>query len=77
MKIRLNLKDPDGVYNSVDEATKESVAEVQGVSDDEREELQKSRREEIEESIRKWVRYSEYLSVEIDTDAQTARVLDA
>jgi putative heme iron utilization protein len=77
MKIQLHLKDPDGVYDSIADAAKASMAEVTGINDSEREELQENRREEIAKSLRQWVKYDEYVSVEIDTETQTTRVLDA
>jgi len=74
MKFKITMKDPDGVYNSVTDAAAASAAAVNGISDDERESLEESRREEITECIGKWFEYSEYLTVEIDTDSMTATV---
>ena len=77
MKFKIQMKDPDGVYDSVTEAANASSQSVSGISDDEREELAESRREELDEKIRKWFKYGEYLTVEIDTDKNTATVCDA
>jgi hypothetical protein len=74
MKIRLTLKDPDGVYESVREAASEQLSALEGLSDEELDDLKKSREEEINEDIKQWVEYGEYLTVEIDTDAGTATV---
>lgn len=73
MKIKIHLKDPDGVANSIDEAVRISVSEIAGLSDDERERLFEERRDAL--SIDRWVEYGEYVSIEIDTDEDTARVL--
>jgi hypothetical protein len=77
MKFKITMKDPDGVYDSVTEAAKQSAAEAKGIDETEREELQESRRETIDQDIRQWFKYGEYLTVEIDTEAKTATVLNA
>ncbi len=76
MKFKIQMKDPDGVYDSVTDAAVASAAAVNGITDDEREALEETRREEIDEAIGKWFEYSEYLTVEIDTDAMTATVCE-
>jgi hypothetical protein len=75
MKIKLTFKDPDGVSCSIDDAVNKSVAEVTGISEDEREELKETRREQIEDAIKAFVEYSEYVTIEIDTETGTAKVL--
>jgi len=75
MKIKITLKDPDGVYDSLQKAAEESVDEITGIDEDEKEELIERRKEKISESIEKWVEYDEYVTIEIDTDNNTAKVL--
>jgi len=77
MKIKIHLKDPDGVYESINCAAKRSVEEIIGLklSDSERESLVEGRHESMSESCSKWIKYGEYVTIEIDTDAGTAVVL--
>ena len=56
MKIIINLKDPDGVYDSLIEA---------GINPNKLGGL----------AIDKFITYLEYVSIEIDTETQTAKVL--
>lgn len=69
MKIRITLKDPDGVSNSVDEAAKQNVYE--GDNEQELENV----KERIETIISDWIRWGEYVTIEIDVDTGIARVL--
>lgn len=70
MKIRLHLKDYDGVFDSLDEIVK---AKNRGAS---KEELRAAHRE-LEKKIDPWVSFGEYVSIEIDTETNTATVLKA
>ena len=76
MKIKLMFKDPDGVWESVDEAVRESLEGVKDIDADERESLHEERRDKVFAQIEKWVEYKEYVTVEIDTYAKTARVVE-
>lgn len=73
MKVKLFLKDPDGVYESVKDAVQETLPD--GLSEDEAEDLLKSRMEDTHEKLKKWVEWEEYVTVEIDTGTGEARVL--
>lgn len=75
MKLRIVLKDPDGVYNCIDEDVRESLREMTGISDDERDVLREHRREEMGQAIKRWVEYGEYVSISIVTYANTAAVV--
>ena len=77
MKFKVTMKDPDGVQDSIQDAVEESVKGIAGLSDDEREAVAEKRQEELSELIGKWFEYSEYLTVEIDTDAQSITVCAA
>jgi uncharacterized protein (UPF0332 family) len=66
MKIRITFKSPDGVY----EAFKEHFPESNQCEEDSNEE------EQARDFIDKYVRYSEYITVEFDTVAKTATVLE-
>ena len=76
MKIVVNLKDPDGFSNDVDEAVREQLASVEGLSDREREMLFDIRLDEAWAKLGRFVGCKEYLRVEFDLDTGTARVLE-
>jgi hypothetical protein len=74
MKFTITFKDPDGVYESLDAAAKESVND-KSLLPAERKALVAARRVTLDAAIKPWVEYGEYLNVEIDTAAGTATVL--
>lgn len=75
MKFKITMKDPDGVYECVRDAVKDSLRAESGLSKDEREALIEVRYEAFQELVRKWFRHGEYVDVEIDTEAGTATLL--
>ena len=75
VKVKLFLKDPDGVYESVKDAVQETLPD--GLNEDEAEDLLKSRMEDTHEKLKTWVKWKENVTVEIDTEAGTAVVLRA
>ncbi len=74
MKIRITMKDPDGVYECVEDALKASLPADS--SDAEKKAVLEVRREEVGDVLRRWFRYGEYIDVEVDTDAKTIRVIE-
>ena len=77
MKIKITLKDPDGVYEALNDAADKSLIEVSGITSEERKSLYGLRRESISSDCKQWIKYGEYVTIEIDTDAKTAKVLEA
>jgi hypothetical protein len=79
MKIRVTLKDPDTMPDAVCDAVHANVkTSVLGVSEHERKSIASDRICEIQSEItQRWMRYSEYLTVEFDTDTWEATVLPA
>lgn len=71
MKIRIQFKDPDAVSDAVDAAIDGSRPE--GLSENEWEAVKEERREEL--TLRPFIEYQEYCTVEIDTEAKTAVVI--
>lgn len=71
--LRVSLKDPDGFSEAIDEAVRESLAGLE--DEDERDTLEDLRREKTEAALEKWVRYSEYVTLEFDLANGTARVV--
>lgn len=76
MKIRVTMKDPDTLHNAVQEAVMAQLEGLDGVDDDESEQLRESREEEMRAKCRRWFKWSEYLTVEIDTEAMTCVVVE-
>lgn len=76
MKIKVIMKDPDTMYDAVQEAVKRGI-KAMNLPEDEAEGLIELRCEKEREKMSKWFKYGEYLAVEIDTDAMTATVLEA
>lgn len=75
MKIRVTLKDPDTMHDAVDDAVGK-MPPPDGVESEEWDRIRESRAEKVKEAISaKWMEYSEYLTVEFDTDAGTATVI--
>jgi len=77
MKLKLTTKDPDGVCEMIREAAENQVREMEGLDDDESESLIESRYKKIDEQLEKWIKYSEYIFIEFDTELGTATVLPA
>ncbi|HYQ47110.1 MAG TPA: hypothetical protein VER11_34305 [Polyangiaceae bacterium] len=77
MKFTITFKDPDTVSDAIRDAAKQEVSQIVGLkSERERENLIETRCEDITAVTEKWIEYGEYLRVEIDTEAQTARILE-
>lgn len=77
MKFRITMKDPDGIYECTEDAIKRDVAAIPGLSKDEREAVLEKRRDAVIDVRDRWFEYGDYVTVEIDTDAGTARVVEA
>ena len=76
MKFKVTMKDPDTLYDAIGEAVEQAVSDTIGVGDqDEREALIKVRVDKVKIICNKWFEYGEYLTVEIDTDAETCTVV--
>lgn len=76
MKFRIQLKDPDGFCDGFDDAVRESVSNIDGLDDDERSEVLDKRGETLRKFSGRWVQYNEYITIEFDTDANTAKVVE-
>jgi len=77
MKLKLTIKDPHSVCEMIREAAENQVREMEGLDDDESESLIESRYKKINEQLGKWIKYSEYIFIEFDTELGTATVLPA
>jgi hypothetical protein len=74
MKFAITFKDPDGVYESLRDAAAESVSSIEGVDDEERTALEEARQKKFQNFIEQWIRYFEHVTIEFDTEANTALV---
>lgn len=76
MKVRVTLKDPDTMPDAVDDAAKR-LKKPDGITSSEWATLREQRAEEAKSIISEhWMDYAEYLEVEFDTDALTAKVIE-
>ena len=77
MKFQVTMKDPDVLNDVIEEALVNEVDEIFGLDTNERQALVEERSEKIRDICKKWFRYGELLTVEVDTDAATCTVLPA
>jgi len=75
MKFRVTLKDPDGPYECIQDAAKDMTKAIDGITDDERKAIQEKRAETLSKFAGRWMSYGEYITVEFDTEAETATVI--
>jgi hypothetical protein len=75
MKFRMLLKDPDGISDAIMDAAKLSLAGNTFMDKSEAEEAREARQERIKSAVETWVEYGDYVEVEFDLEAKTARVL--
>jgi len=75
MIFRVTFKDPDTLHDAIYDAVKADVATMAGLDEDEKEAVAEKRRERVAERVGRWFKYSEYVTIEIDTDADTAVVV--
>ena len=74
MKFKVYMKDPDVLHDGIEEALDEDL-KSSGLPDDEQEALREIRFEKASDVASKWFQYGEYLTVEIDTEKETIRVV--
>ncbi len=74
MKFRITFKDPDVVSDAISEAIDEEL-EQSGLPEDERLMLRDHRIEKLQDKVTKWFHYMEYVTIEVDTDKNTAIVI--
>lgn len=77
MKFKVTMKDPDTLQDAISDAVADDLAKIEGLSDDDRKNLLDGRKAAAAEVAAKWFKYGEYVTVEIDTEAQTATVCAA
>ena len=75
MKIRITVKDPDAIGDAIMEAAEKEVNAIEGLSQDEKEMLMETRQEKLSNLFNTFFEWGEYIRIEIDTEAKTARVI--
>lgn len=73
MKFRVTMKDPDTLYDAIDDAVRDDTTAI--ADEDERREVREVRGAKVRKLCRQWFKYGEYLTVEIDTETQTCTVV--
>ena len=81
MKIKIILKSPDAVNDSVRSAVEDQYRNEHNkhdeyLDDDEWVEINERVNALFNGPLHKWIAYREYVTIEIDTDAGTARVCE-
>lgn len=73
-KILVTLKDPDVLHDSIAEHVTNELAASE-LPDDEQDALREVRIDKYSKILEDWFEWGEYVTLEFDTDAKTARVL--
>ncbi len=76
MRFQVTMKDPDVLSDAIADAVELSLADL-FLPTDEVEALRQARCSKASELANQWFEYGEYLTVEIDTETKTIRVLSA
>ena len=74
MEVKIYMKDPDAVYEAVQDAVEREVAGIADLSDEERDLLVPFRVGAVMTSLAQWLEFGECLTVVFDTDASTAMI---
>lgn len=74
--ITVTLKDPDTMYDAVQDHVDEEL-KASNLPEDEQELVKDARVEKYSEILGNFFEYGEYLTVEFNTEAKTARVVSA
>jgi hypothetical protein len=75
MKIKIQFKDPDAIGDAIQSAVVDELSKIEGLSDDEKCDLKENRIENVADAITGFIRWGEYVMIEIDTVSKTARVV--
>lgn len=73
MIFQVTMKDPDVLHDAISDAVAETIADM---PEDEGEAVHEIRSQKAQEVASRWFEYSEYLTVEIDTEKETITVIE-
>ena len=76
MKFRIEFKDPDALFDATREAAETSLA-ILPLTTRERDAVRVLRSDQLNGVASTWIKYGEYICVEIDTVLETATVIPA
>lgn len=74
MKVKVFIKDTDVLQDAVEESVDDELKNS-GLAEDEKEAVRELRIEKALDVAGEWWEYGEYITVEFDTEARTARVV--
>jgi len=74
MKVKVFIKDTDVLQDAVEESVDDELKNS-GLAEDEQEAVRELRIEKALDVANTWWEYGEYITVEFDTEARTARVV--
>ena len=74
MKFQVQMKDPDTLHDAIQEAVDANVQSIEGLAENERDAVKEQRMDNVRTLCSRWFEYGEYLTVEIDTEAETCTV---
>ena len=74
MKVKVFIKCPDVLQDAVEESVDDELKNS-GLAEDEQEAVRELRIEKALDVANTWWEYGEYITVEFDTEARTARVV--
>ena len=81
MKFRIYMKNPDCVSDAIDDAIENEIEELKSfgkpLDEDDLDDLRENHKEKLEEFLQQWVEYNEYITIEFDTIANTAVVVES
>jgi hypothetical protein len=77
MKFKITFKDPDAVYDAVRDEVISQVNSTVSLEPSEKADIIESRTEKTIDKLKRWIMYGEYVTIEFDTDADTATVVPA
>lgn len=72
--ITVTMKDTDALYDAIQEKVQDEL-KTSGLPEDEQELLQEARQEKYSDALDKFFEYSEYVTLEFDTEARTGRIV--
>lgn len=73
MRIRVTMKQPDVLDDAITDAVSE--LSISALDEDEMRAVRNTRADKIRGLASRWFEYGEYLTVEIDTEAETCTVV--
>lgn len=76
MRFKVTFKDPDALGDAIQDAATASVEAMSNITDsDEKNIIEESRKDAAKKICGLWFEYGEYLTVEVDTEEFTCRVI--